>query len=47
MAAIVKCDTLGSEQIGMTALARVAGDVAHTVDARDAVAAAAGTGPTR
>lgn len=33
-----------SEQIGMTALARVAGDVAHTVDAGDAVAAGATLG---
>ncbi|WP_299899904.1 hypothetical protein [uncultured Ruegeria sp.] len=33
-----------SEQIGMTALARVAGDVAQTVDAGDAVAAGATLG---
>lgn len=30
-----------SEQVGMTALARVAGDVAHNVDAGDAVATGA------
>ncbi|SDX37228.1 hypothetical protein SAMN05444358_10564 [Ruegeria halocynthiae] len=30
-----------SEQVGMTALARVAGDVAHTVDSGDAVATGA------
>ncbi len=33
-----------SEQIGMTALARVAGDVANTVDAGDAVATGATLG---
>ncbi|NOE26763.1 hypothetical protein [Ruegeria sp. HKCCD6157] len=33
-----------SEQIGMTALAQVASDVAHTVDAGDAVAAGATLG---
>ncbi|EEE37359.1 hypothetical protein RKLH11_1195 [Rhodobacteraceae bacterium KLH11] len=33
-----------SDQVGMTALARVAGDVAHSVDAGDAVATGATVG---